>query len=88
MKHATEHVKRIEVRLTKLTEELKDIRQEDDFNEIHFDRLKEKLHQLEDQLKKLSRMSIESSLFRLLLLLVSFFNMKIGLSLPEKSSST
>ena len=59
LKHTTQHLKGIEVKLTKLTEKLKEIRQEDDFNEIHLDRLKEKLHQLEEQLKKPSTISIK-----------------------------
>jgi hypothetical protein len=34
------------------------IRQEDDFNEIHLNQLKEKLNQLEEQLKKPSTITI------------------------------
>jgi chromosome segregation ATPase len=55
IEHASKHMKEIEIRLTKLTEELKLIRQEDDFNEIHLNQLKEKLNQLEEQFKKPSR---------------------------------
>ncbi len=58
MEHASKHMKEIEIRLTKLTEKLKVIRQEDDFNEIHLNQLKEKLNQLEEQLKKPSTITI------------------------------
>jgi chromosome segregation ATPase len=59
LKHTTEHLGKIEVKLTKLTEELKEIREENDFNEIDVNQLKEKLKQLEEQLNKPANISIQ-----------------------------
>jgi DNA repair exonuclease SbcCD ATPase subunit len=58
LKYTTEHIDEIEIKLTKLTEELKQIREENDFNEIDLNELKEKLKQLEDKLNKPSNISI------------------------------
>jgi chromosome segregation ATPase len=58
LKHTGEHFNQIEIRLNKLTEELKEIRKEDDFNEIHLNQLKQKLKQLEEELDKPSNISI------------------------------
>jgi DNA repair exonuclease SbcCD ATPase subunit len=66
IKHTNEHIENIEVQLTKLTEELKQIREEDDFNEIHLNQLKQKLKELEEQFNNPSNISIQqeqSSLF-------------------------
>jgi hypothetical protein len=46
------------MKLRKLTEELKQIRQEDDFNEIHLNQFKQKLNELEEQLNKPANISI------------------------------
>jgi len=65
IKYTNEYINQIEIRLIKLTEELKQIRQEDDFNEIHLNQLNQKLQQLEEELDKPSNISIqqESSTF-------------------------
>jgi chromosome segregation ATPase len=49
----------IEMKLRKFTEELKQIRQEDDFNEIHLNRFKRKLKELEEQLNKPKHISVK-----------------------------
>jgi chromosome segregation ATPase len=59
LQHAGKHINRIEIRLTKLTEELKRIRKEDDFTEVHLNELKQKLKQLEEQLNNPPNVSIE-----------------------------
>jgi hypothetical protein len=58
LKHTTKHIEDIEVKLIHMTEQLKQIRQENDFNEIHLKEFKEKLRQLEEQLNKPSNISI------------------------------
>jgi hypothetical protein len=65
IKYTNEYMNQIEIRLIKLTEELKQIRQEDDFNEINLNQLNQKLQQLEEELDKPSNISIqqESSTF-------------------------
>jgi len=65
IKYTNEYINQIEIRLIKLTEELKQIRQEDDFNEINLNQLNQKLQQLEEELDKPSNISIqqESSTF-------------------------
>jgi chromosome segregation ATPase len=65
LKHTGEHFNEIEIKLTKLTEELKEIREENDFNEVDLNKFKQKLKELEEQLNKPSNISIrqDSSLF-------------------------
>jgi chromosome segregation ATPase len=57
--YTTEHVTQIKVDLNKLTEELRQIRQENDFNEIDLDQFKEKLTQLTKELDQPSNVSIQ-----------------------------
>jgi predicted nuclease with TOPRIM domain len=59
LKHTSEHINQIEMKLSKLTEELKQIREENDVNEIHLYRFKQKLKELEEQLHKPSNISIQ-----------------------------
>jgi hypothetical protein len=59
LKHTGKHINRIKIRLTKLTEELKRIRKENNFNEVHLNDLKLKLKQLEEQLNNPSNISIQ-----------------------------
>ena len=56
--HAAENIRKIEDKLVRLTEELKITRDENDFNELHINQFKEKLQELEEQLKKPSNISI------------------------------
>ena len=58
LEHTTEHMNNIEVKLTDLTTQLKVIREENDFNEIHLDQFRQKLKQLEDELNKPSTVSV------------------------------
>jgi chromosome segregation ATPase len=58
LKHTGEHINKIEIKLTTLTKELKQIREENDFNEIDLNEFKEKLKQLEEQLNNPSNISI------------------------------
>jgi len=58
LKHTGKYLNRIEIRLTKLTEELKQIR-DVDFNEVHLNQLKQKLKQLEEELNNPSNISIQ-----------------------------
>jgi len=57
--HTTEHINQIEVNLHKLTEELRQMRQENDFNEIDLTKVKEKLTQLEKELNQPPNISIQ-----------------------------
>jgi chromosome segregation ATPase len=57
--HIDENINQIEIRLTKLIEELNEIRKENDFNEIHLNQFKQKLKKLEEELKKPSNISIQ-----------------------------
>ena len=58
-KYINENIEKIENKLTQLTEQLKQTRQENDFNEIHLNRFGQKLNQLEEQLNRPSNVSIE-----------------------------
>jgi hypothetical protein len=75
LKHTGKHINRIEIKLTKLTEELKQIRK-DDFNEIHLNQLKQKLKQLEEEFNNPSNISIQqgnsSSFINKISVLISF----------------
>jgi len=59
LEHTTEHFNTIEINLTKLTDQLRKIRQENDFNEIDIERLQKKLTQLSEQLNNPSNVSIQ-----------------------------
>jgi hypothetical protein len=59
LQHTTKHFNQIEINLTKLTDQLKQTRQENDFNEIDLKNLKQKLTQLEKELDKPSNISIQ-----------------------------
>jgi hypothetical protein len=59
LKHADEHINKVEIKLIKLTGKLKEIREENDFNEIDLNELKQKLKELEEELSKQSNISIQ-----------------------------
>jgi chromosome segregation ATPase len=54
-----EHFKQIEINLTKLTNEIREVRQENDFNENDLNRLKEKLTQLGKELDQIPNVSMQ-----------------------------
>jgi len=56
--YTNEYFREIEIKLKKLTKELKYIRSENDFNEINLNQLKQKLKHLEEQLDKPSNISV------------------------------
>jgi len=58
LQYTTEHITNIEVNLNKLTEELRQIRQENDFNEIYLKQLNEKLSQLANELDQPPNISV------------------------------
>ena len=49
LKHTNGHIQKIQIEFKKLTEQMKEIRDENDFNEINLNELKIKLNQLEKQ---------------------------------------
>jgi hypothetical protein len=55
----TEHINQTEVNLDKLTDQLRYIRQENDFDEIDLQELKQKLTQLTEELDRSSNISIQ-----------------------------
>jgi hypothetical protein len=57
--HTTKSINQIEINLSKLTNEIRQIRKENDFNEIDLDQLKNKLTQLEKELDKPSNISVQ-----------------------------
>jgi tRNA uridine 5-carbamoylmethylation protein Kti12 len=59
LEHIGEHMNEIEIELTKLTEELKQIREENDFNEIDLNKFEPELKKLEEQLNNPSNISIQ-----------------------------
>ncbi|CAF1251692.1 unnamed protein product [Adineta steineri] len=59
LQYSTERITALEVKLTKLTDALKQIRQEDDVNEIDLNQFKEQLTNLREELNKPLSMSIE-----------------------------
>ena len=59
IKRIEEHYRQVKVELDKLTEQLKQIRQDEDFNEIHLNELKAKLEILEKGLNQSANISIE-----------------------------
>lgn len=54
LQHTTENINHIEINLNKLTNQLKQTRQENDFNETHLNQFKQKLTQLATEIDKLS----------------------------------
>jgi hypothetical protein len=58
LKNTNKHVHQIETELNKLTDQLREIRQEDDFNEINLRLFQEELDKLTNTLIKLSNISI------------------------------
>ena len=58
LQHVTGHVDELEMKLRELTEELKRIREEDDFNEIHINQFQRKLQKLEEQLNRPTNISL------------------------------
>jgi chromosome segregation ATPase len=76
------HIETIEVKLVELTEQLKQTRKENDFNEIHLEDLKKKLTKLKEELDNPPNVSIqeESSSFIKKISVVIFagkFGMKV-----------
>jgi len=61
IQHLTEHTNQIEINLAKLTDELKQTRQDNDFDEIDLRRLKQKLTELAEELEKPSNISIQQN---------------------------
>jgi len=59
LQYATKHINEMEIILNKLTDQLKQIRQENDFNEIHLNQFKEKLTLLAKELDKSSNILIQ-----------------------------
>ncbi len=59
IRHTTKNIHQTEVNLAKLTDQLREIRQENDFNEIDLNQFKEKLKQLEEELHQSSNVSIK-----------------------------
>jgi predicted nucleic acid-binding Zn-ribbon protein len=71
-----EHIGKIEIKLSELTEQLKQTRKENDFNEIHLNQLKNKLKELKDELNKPSNISIQqdsSSFINKISVVISFW---------------
>jgi hypothetical protein len=58
LKCAADNRNEIEMKLRKLTEELKQIRQEDDFNEMHLNQFQRKFKELEEQFRKPTNISL------------------------------
>jgi hypothetical protein len=59
LEHTTKSINRIEVNLTKLTNEMREIRKENDFNEVDLNELKYKLTQLAKELDEPAYVSVE-----------------------------
>jgi hypothetical protein len=59
LQHTTDHINQFEGNLVKLTDRLRQTRQENDFNEIDLRELKQKLIELTEELNKPSNVSIE-----------------------------
>jgi biopolymer transport protein ExbD len=75
LEHTTEHFNKIEINLTKLTDQLRKTRQENDFNEIDLNHLKHKLTQLTKDLDNPPGISIQEDS-------KSFIN-KISIGIPS-----
>ena len=59
LEHATKHINQIEVNFAKLTDQLRQFRRENDFNEIDLNQFNKTLNQLEKELDKQPNISIE-----------------------------
>lgn len=59
LEHVNGHFKRIEGNLSKLTEEMRNVRKENDFNESDLKSLKEKLMKLEKDLETIGNVCLE-----------------------------
>jgi hypothetical protein len=59
LQHTTKHIRRIETKLGDLTDQIRYIRKEDDFNEIDLSQLKQKLANLTKELDQPSNVSIQ-----------------------------
>jgi chromosome segregation ATPase len=59
LKHTAGHIEKIEIELAELTEQLKQTRKEDDFNEIHLKKLKKQLKKLKEELDNPPNVSIQ-----------------------------
>jgi len=58
VKNTNEYIHQIEIKLNKLTEELRESREEEDFNETNLRQYQEELNRLTKELSKLSNISI------------------------------
>jgi hypothetical protein len=61
LQHSSEHITDIEMNLAKLTDQLRQTRQENDFNEIDLQEFRRKLTKLSEELDKPKNISIEES---------------------------
>jgi hypothetical protein len=61
LQHSSEHITNIEVNLTKLTDQLRQARQENDFNEIDLREFRQKLTKLSEELEKPKNISIQQN---------------------------
>lgn len=59
IKYVDENIHRIEINLAKLTDEIKNMRQENDFNDINLNKCNQKLKQLQEELDKPLDISIQ-----------------------------
>jgi hypothetical protein len=59
--YTIEHINNIEINLTKLTDQLRQTRKENDFNEIDLQEFRQKLTQLVEELDKFKNISIQSN---------------------------
>jgi hypothetical protein len=59
LEHTTKSINQIEINLAKLTDEMRILRKENDFNEIELDQLKNKLAQLTKELDKPPNVSVQ-----------------------------
>jgi chromosome segregation ATPase len=57
--HTTKSINQIETNLSKLTDEMREIRKENDFNEIDLNQLKNKLTKLAEELDKPANVSVQ-----------------------------
>jgi len=61
LRHSSEHIKNIEINLVKLTDQLRQTRRENDFNEIDLHEFRRKLTQLVEELDKPKNISIQQN---------------------------
>ena len=59
LKYTNEHMNEVEIKFNKLTDELKEIREENDYNEIDLNEMRKKLNELEEKLNKPSNVSVQ-----------------------------